>query len=250
MTLKRIVLPALFVAAAIAGAVTTGCHGNSSISATATPSPVPTCGTCTPVPTATPGGPTPTPSPTPTSYQPLANNDAWNYACNASVTASKNVTVGPILQGVQTLADTLTVSDPGPPATYTLTADEPIRPRQHVGLSVGVRTNHDDADDTWSRIRYERDGRTDEHVPGSGHRQLYNNVPGPDRADYDRRKHVQQRRRIQIGYSSPIVSLYGEIDTKTQLAVGPVELDFPDYTTPLVCTLTGPPTINSVHRRP
>ncbi len=27
MTLKRIVLPALFVAAAIAGAVTTGCHG-------------------------------------------------------------------------------------------------------------------------------------------------------------------------------------------------------------------------------
>ncbi len=49
--------------------------------------------------------------------------------------------------------------------------------------------------------------------------------------------------------SGPIVSLYGEIDTKTQLAVGPVELDFPDYTTPLVCTLTGPPTINSVHRR-
>src|SRR5579872_6611352 len=116
MTFKRIVLPALFVAAAFAGAVTTGCRSNSTLAPTATPSPVPTCAGCTPIPTASPGGPTPTPSPT--SYQPLANNDAWTYACNAGYTATKNVATGPVLQGVQTLADTLTVTN-SPPGSIT-----------------------------------------------------------------------------------------------------------------------------------
>jgi hypothetical protein len=250
MTLNRIVIPALFVVAAFAGAITTGCHNTSTLS-TATPSPVPTCSTCTPVPTATPGGPTPTPSPTPTSYQPLANNDQWSYACNASVTAAKNVTTGPILQGVQTLADTLTVTDPGPPATYTLTADEANDGLGNTSIYQWVfgssTTTVNPAGLEFGTN--ETVGQMSTYLaPVTGNfTTTFMGPIAPITTGGNTYSNVVEFKSVN---SSPIVSLYGEIDTKTQLAVGPVELDFPDYSTPLVCKLTGPPTINSVHRRP
>lgn len=249
MTLKRILLPALFVAAAIAGAVTTGCHGASTISATATPSPVPTCGTCTPIPTASPGGPTPTPSPTPTSYQPLANNDAWNYGCNAGYTAAKNVAGGPSLQGVATLADTLTVTNGV--TTYTLTADEANDGLGNTSVYQWV-FGPTTTTLTTPGLEFgtnETAGQMSTYLaPGIGN--FTTTFVGPIAPITTGGNTYSSVVEFTSVNPTPIVSLYGEIDTKTQLAVGPVELDFPDYTTPLICTLTGPPTINSVRRRP
>lgn len=251
MTFKRIVLPALFVAAAFAGAVTTGCRSNSTLAPTATPSPVPTCAGCTPIPTASPGGPTPTPSPTPTSYQPLANNDAWNYACNAGVTAAKNVATGPILQGTQTLADTLTVNDPGPPATFVLTADEA---NDGLGNTSVYQWVYGATTTTLTTPGLEFG--TNETVgqmstylaPGIGN--FTTTFVGPIAPITTGGNTYSSVVEFTSVNPTPLIPLYKEIDTKTQLAVGPVELDFPDYTPALVCTLTGPPTINSVHRRP
>jgi hypothetical protein len=248
MTLNRIVIPALFVVAAFAGAVTTGCHNTSTV-ATASPSPVPTCATCTPVPTATPGGPTPTPSPTPTSYQPLANNDAWSYGCNAGYTASKAVTSGPILQSAQTFADTLTVTNGV--TTYTLTADEANDGLGNTSIYQWVfgssTTTVNPAGLEFGTN--ETVGQMSTYlapVTGSFTTTFVGPI-APITTGGNTYSSVVQFTSVN---SSPIVNLYGEIDTKTQLAVGPVELDFPDYSTPLVCTLTGPPTINSVVRRP
>ncbi|MGH7715905.1 MAG: hypothetical protein ACREML_07900 [Vulcanimicrobiaceae bacterium] len=249
MTLNRIVIPALFVTAAFVGAITTGCHNTSTL-ATPTPSPVPTCASCTPLPTASPGGPTPTPSPTPTSYQPLANNDTWNYACNASVTAAKNVSTGPILQGVQTLADTLTVTDPGPPATYTLIADEANDGLGNTSVYQWV-FGPTTTTLTTPGLEFgtnETVGQTSTYLaPGVGN--FTTTFIGPIAAITTGGNTYSSVVEFKSVNSSPILSLYGEIDTKTQLAVGPVEIDFPNYTPALVCTLTGPPTINSVVRR-
>lgn len=243
MTLKRIVLPALFVAAAIAGAITTGCHSNSSLSATATPSPVPTCSTCTPIPTASPGGPTPTPSPTPTSYQPLANNDAWNYTCNGGYTATKTVLTGPVLQGVQTFADTLTVTNGT--TTYALTADEANDGLGNTSVYQWVFGN--------SATTLTTPGLefgTNETV---GQMSTYfAPVTGNFTTTYQGSSGTIDGYSNTVEFtsvnSSPIVSLYGEIDTYAALAVGPVRLGFPDYSTPLVCDISGSPTINSIRR--
>jgi hypothetical protein len=243
MTLKRIVLPALFIAAAVAGAVTSGCHGSGTV-ATPSPSPVPTCATCTPIPTATPGGPTPTPSPTPSSFQPLANNDAWSYTCNAGYTASKLVTTGPILQGVQTFADTLTVTNG--PTSYTLTADEANDGLGNTSIYQWVFGNSTTTLTT-PGLEFgtnETVGQTSTYfAPVTGN--FTTTYTGPV-GTVDTYNNVVEFTSVN---SSPIVSLYGEIDTYTALQVGPVRLGFPDYSTPLVCDISGPPTINGFRRR-
>jgi hypothetical protein len=245
MTFKRIVLPALFVAAAIAGAVTTGCHGSSTLSATPTPSPVPTCAGCTPIPTASPGGPTPTPSPTPTSYQPLANNDAWSYTCNAGYTATKLVTTGPVLQGTQTFADTLTVTNG--PTTYALTADEANDGLGNTSVYQWVLGNSTTTVNP-AGLEFgtnETTGQMSTYLaPVTGN--FTTTFVGPV-GTVDTYNNVVEFTSVN---SSPILSIYGEIDTYTALQVGPVRLGFPDYSTPLVCDISGPPTINSIHRRP
>ncbi|HTX02069.1 MAG TPA: hypothetical protein VMD07_00200 [Candidatus Acidoferrales bacterium] len=241
MTLKRIVLPALFVTAAIVGAVTTGCHGSGSVAAT--PSPVPTCAGCTPIPTATPGGPTPTPSPTPTSYQPLANNDAWSYTCNAGYTANKLVTTGPILQGTQTLADTLTVTNGT--TTYAVTADEANDGLGNTSVYQWVFGNSATTLTT-PGLEFgtnETTGQTSTYfAPVTGN--FTTTFVGPV-GTVNGYSNVVEFTSVN---SSPIVSLYGEIDTYTALAVGPVQLNFPDYSTPLVCNISGAPTINGFRR--
>jgi len=242
MTFKRIVFPALFIAAAMVGAITTGCHNTSTV-ATASPSPVPTCSTCTPIPTATPGGPTPTPSPTPTSYQPLANNDAWSYACNASATASKLVATGPVVNGTQTLADTLTLSV----LPTTVTADEANDGLGNTSVYQWVVGN--------STTTLSSPGLEFGTNLSTGATSMYDGpVTGTITTTYEGSVGSRDGYNNVVEFKSvnpnPIFAALGEVDTYAVLQTGPIELDFPDNSPALTCIITGPPTINSVGRRP
>lgn len=245
MTLNRIVLPLLFVGAAIAGAVTTGCNNGNTTLATPTPSPVPTCAGCTPVPTATPSGPTPTPSPTPAAYQPLANNDHWGYACNAGATASKSVATGQVINGVQTLADTLTLSTL--PTTVTAyEANDGLGNTLIYGWLVG------NAMTTLGTPAVEYGVTTGNNTMGA-----FTTYAGPVTGTITTTNEGSVG--TKDGYtnvvffksvnSAPIYAALGEIDFYTQLGTGPIELDFPDNVPALTCPITGPPTLFSKVRQ-
>lgn len=239
MKLNRIVLPILFVGAAVAGAIGTGCNNNTGIAPS--PSPVPTCSTCTPVPTATPTGPSPTPSPVPSAYQPLANNDQWNYACNAGQTAEKLVTTGPIVGGTQTFADTLS----GSFLTTSVVADEAMDGLGNVSVYQWVYGN---SMTTLSSPGLEfsinlSNGPTTYDGPVTGTITTTIAATGLSKNGYT---NVVEFKSVN---SSPIVPALGEIDTYAALGSGPIELDFPDNGTPLQCPINGSPILFSKVRQ-
>lgn len=173
------------------------------------------------------------------SYQPLANNDSWSYTCNAGAAmASKLVTTGPIVEGVQTFADTLTLST----LPNTITADEANDGLGNTSVYQWVVAN--------SVTPVNPGGLEFGTNETNGQSSMYDGpISGTITTTFEGNSGTHAGYGNTVFFQSvnpnPIFPALGQINTYTVLGTGPVELDFPDNVPALTCTITGPPTLFS-----